>query len=182
MDYLWLKLIHIWYLNTASLIIPSLCAVWPVSGFTYCSIFIKLILFLNFSAWILLVTFFVFSTARIEIKYFEFSSVISSFPADFHFVLFIREINWKITEQEKNIWNSTVDPSGLWTVPLFALFLQLARSRFLKICLKIQIFGNDGGIDNILGFQTDLVLKSSSHRWRSQPKWSRTAPLQAYSL
>lgn len=163
MDYLWLKLMHIWYLNIASLMILSLCAVWPVSGFTYCNIFSKLILFLNFSAWILLVTFFVFSTARIEIKYFEFSSVISSFPADFHFVLFIRGINWKITEQKKKIWNSTVvlyQASGQFLYLHF--FLQLARRRFLKICLKIQIFGNDGGIDNILGFQTDLVLKSSS--------------------
>lgn len=104
MKYLWLKLVHIWYINIASLRILNLCAVWPVSGYTYCRIFSKLLLSLHFSARILLVAFLAFSTARAEIKYFEFSGLISSFPADFHVVLFTRGINLekiRLMEQKK---------------------------------------------------------------------------------
>lgn len=48
---------------------------------------------LHFSVRIPLVAFLAFSTARVEIKYFEFSGLISSFPAHLHFVLFTRGIN-----------------------------------------------------------------------------------------
>lgn len=104
MKCLWLKLMHIWYVNRASLRILSLCAVRPVSGYTYCSIFRKLMLSLHFSARIPLVAFLSCSTARVEIKYFEFSSLISSFSADLHFVLFPGGINLeniRLMEQKK---------------------------------------------------------------------------------
>lgn len=104
MKCLWLKLVQMWYINIASLRILNLCAVWPVSGYTYCSIFSKLMLSLHFSARILLVAFLAFSSARAEIKYFEFSGLISSFHADFHFVLFTRGINLekiRLLEQKK---------------------------------------------------------------------------------
>jgi len=59
---------------------------------------------LHSSARIPLVAFLAFSTARVEVKYFEFSGLISSFPADLHFVLFTRGISLEkilLMEQKK---------------------------------------------------------------------------------
>lgn len=63
-NYLWLKLAHVWYINITSLRVLSLYAVWPVSGYTSCSIFSKL-MFLHFMARIPLGTFLAFSRTRV---------------------------------------------------------------------------------------------------------------------